>query len=107
MTEMRQWDPQDVPPGLVATYGGHDCCAHHSLTCEPPSELCCGACVEAEHPAHPPATVCVLTVATIWVAHERAAQNEAREMVEGLHGLLDDHDRHHPATGSGPGHDGA
>lgn len=36
------------------------CCDLHSTFCEPPSELCCGSCTEAEHPLHPAGFVCVL-----------------------------------------------
>lgn len=108
MTELARWNPRDVPAGFTATYRGHGCCEVHSLTCEPPAELCCANCVEVEHPAHPPSTMCVLTVASIWVEHIRAvAQAEPVELVKGLHSLLADHDRHHPAPDRASGHDGA
>lgn len=28
------------------------CCADHGRECEPPYELCCGLCTEADHPQH-------------------------------------------------------
>jgi hypothetical protein len=36
------------------------CCTMHGPSCEPPAELCCNACDEAEHPEHPGGAVCVL-----------------------------------------------
>lgn len=36
------------------------CCDLHGTFCEPPSELCCESCTEAEHPRHPEGFVCVL-----------------------------------------------
>lgn len=36
------------------------CCDLHNEHCEPPSELCCGACTEAAHPEHPRGVPCVL-----------------------------------------------
>jgi len=36
------------------------CCDLHSRTCEPPSELCCAECSEADHPRHPPGVPCIL-----------------------------------------------
>lgn len=36
------------------------CCDLHNQHCEPPSELCCRSCTEAEHPAHPHGVQCVL-----------------------------------------------
>jgi hypothetical protein len=37
-----------------------DCCPDHGIHCEPPSELCCEECTEAQHPQHPAGVVCVL-----------------------------------------------
>lgn len=37
---------------LAALRATQPCCRWHSRTCEPPSELCCAACTEAEHPQH-------------------------------------------------------
>lgn len=36
------------------------CCAMHNQHCEPPGDLCCHACGEADHPAHPYGVSCVL-----------------------------------------------
>lgn len=35
------------------------CCEWHSITCEPPSELCCEQCPEVAHPDHTDGSVCV------------------------------------------------
>lgn len=37
-----------------------ECCASHTFTCEPPSELCCDACTEDAHPDHADGSPCVL-----------------------------------------------
>lgn len=34
------------------------CCDLHGRNCEPPSELCCGACTERNHFDHPRGEVC-------------------------------------------------
>jgi hypothetical protein len=34
------------------------CCDLHGTVCEPPSELCCGACTEAAHPEHADGSLC-------------------------------------------------
>jgi hypothetical protein len=34
------------------------CCDLHGRNCEPPSELCCGNCTEANHPDHPAGETC-------------------------------------------------
>lgn len=38
------------------------CCEMHNEHCEPPAELCCWMCSEANHPDHPAGMVCVLAV---------------------------------------------
>ncbi|HEU4543315.1 MAG TPA: hypothetical protein VFR23_19450 [Jiangellaceae bacterium] len=43
-------DAEDGPP----------CCDLHNRNCEPPSELCCWACTEANHPNHLPRERCVM-----------------------------------------------
>jgi hypothetical protein len=40
------------------------CCDLHGVRCEPPSELCCGDCTEANHPHHPTGVLCVLDEST-------------------------------------------
>lgn len=37
------------------------CCDMHNEHCEPPSELCCLRCTEAQHPEHADGRKCVLT----------------------------------------------
>lgn len=34
------------------------CCDMHNQHCEPPAELCCNRCSEANHPFHPPGVSC-------------------------------------------------
>lgn len=41
---------------------GTPCCELHGPRCEPPGELCCRWCVEADHPTHAGDTLCVLAV---------------------------------------------
>ena len=36
------------------------CCGLHNRNCEPPFELCCQDCTEADHPRHPPGMPCIL-----------------------------------------------
>lgn len=75
-----------APDVLLA---GHDCCPHHTLTCEPPSELCCPRCAEGSHPDHPARVLCVLDVAAIVAEHTGAATTrEAQTVVDGLRVLL-------------------
>jgi hypothetical protein len=49
---------------LATTHRRHPgrmrCCDDHTTTCEPPSELCCDACPERNHPWHPIWVNCVL-----------------------------------------------
>jgi hypothetical protein len=38
------------------------CCGYHNANCEPPAELCCMACTEANHPEHPRGVTCAWKV---------------------------------------------
>jgi hypothetical protein len=40
----------------------------HSRNCEPPSELCCEDCTEADHPRHPPGVPCILDQRVVYGA---------------------------------------
>lgn len=55
-------DRQAAVPPRSLSVANSVCCDLHSTTCEPPSELCCGACTEGRHPMHPPGVRCVLDV---------------------------------------------
>lgn len=48
------------------------CCNMHNEHCEPPSELCCHSCPEADHPQHPAGVWCVLDSAPpLWSEADR------------------------------------
>ena len=85
------------------------CCDLHGRNCEPPSELCCENCTEADHPAHRQLGPCsnpILSPSTLAEAakidaataaerHRIAAELTRRadgigELLPGAH----DHDRH-------------
>jgi hypothetical protein len=63
---MRALTPTERARQIVDRAHGAPCCDSHNIHCEPPSELCCGACTEVSHDAlpipHPDGSRCVLPV---------------------------------------------
>ena len=51
--------PSDIVTRIEWRYLG--CCDLHNRNCEPPSELCCRDCTEANHPMHSPGERCVMS----------------------------------------------
>jgi len=55
---------KDVMGCVLAAYERmRPCCDMHNRHCEPPSELCCWKCTEADHPRHPQGVACTWTQA--------------------------------------------
>lgn len=52
------------------------CCQYHSRVCEPPSELCCGRCSEAGHPAHDDGSTCCAPDLSGWPDLSLVAEGE-------------------------------
>lgn len=66
MSAPEEPQPEDVVIEVGRTEGEASapeaCCELHNANCEPPGDLCCYDCGEANHPHHPPGELCVMTI---------------------------------------------
>jgi hypothetical protein len=63
MPELLPWQMDILRREFAAYEQMQPCCDMHNRHCEPPSELCCWQCTEADHPRHPQGVVCTWTQA--------------------------------------------